>query len=211
MHERITKVKTLTVTIIERDRATGQGREAAIANVGGVTADHIRVVEILLDDRMSTEETIINNWLFFLLHHHRRRRRHQCPQMQCPYRLIRMIYSAKNVRNITAIPAFAATTGKTSCNFVSAAGEQAISSRIASLVIHDDHRAFYLYDCRQGLGLVATTSDCSHILATPGFHVRGVLTTEQTREISNNPRRSLFDCTIKHLNYTQFGTIQEEA
>ncbi|KAI0861489.1 hypothetical protein F4860DRAFT_172517 [Xylaria cubensis] len=74
-----------------------------------------------------------------------------------------------------------------------------------------DDRAFFLYDCRQGLGPVATTLDCSHIVATPGVHVRDVLTVDQTREIFNKIGRPYWNCPPRELDYSQFGTIQEEA
>ncbi|KAJ2975699.1 hypothetical protein NUW58_g8281 [Xylaria curta] len=74
-----------------------------------------------------------------------------------------------------------------------------------------DDRAFFLYDCRQGLGPVATTLDCTDIPATPGFHVRDVLTREQAREIFNDENAPYFAVPAKQLDYHQFDTIQEEA
>ncbi|KAI0549506.1 hypothetical protein F4679DRAFT_595770 [Xylaria curta] len=116
--------------------------------------------------------------------------RRQCPPVHRPCRLIGITSSAKDVRDSTATLVFAATTQKANYRY---------------------DRAFFLYDCRQGLGPVATTLDCSHIPATPGFHVRDVLTVDQTRQIFNQPGRPYFHRSAKELDYRKFGTIQEEA
>ncbi|KAI0861494.1 hypothetical protein F4860DRAFT_172586 [Xylaria cubensis] len=74
-----------------------------------------------------------------------------------------------------------------------------------------DDRAFFLYDCRIGLGPVVTTLDCTDLVAVPGVHTRDVLTREETRAIYNNKDRPYFSVPAKHLDYSRFGTIQEEA
>ncbi|KAI0539430.1 hypothetical protein GGR58DRAFT_464920 [Xylaria digitata] len=74
-----------------------------------------------------------------------------------------------------------------------------------------DDRAFFLYDCRIGLGPVATTLDCSDLVAQPGVHVRDVLTREQAREIFNNREKPYFKVAARKLDYGRFGTLQEEA
>ncbi|TGJ87096.1 hypothetical protein E0Z10_g1647 [Xylaria hypoxylon] len=76
---------------------------------------------------------------------------------------------------------------------------------------HVDDRAYFLYDCRIGLGPVATTLDCSDLEAQPGVHVRDVLTREQTRDVFNNPRKPYFEVAAKKLDYSRFRTLQEEA
>ncbi|KAI0194710.1 hypothetical protein EV127DRAFT_405005 [Xylaria flabelliformis] len=275
MHGRITMTTRSTATILEKERATGQGQEAATMpdtnthradrgilvlararvavivdiEVDGATADHIRLVDIGIDAAIALhdrdrghEDAITETDVTRVLALHvaiiqgggairvlplpieveidvtvrprlaaeillgaRPRHnlfstgahdytesstRHQCLQLHHPYRLIEMKYSAHYARDSTATHAFAATTRKANCTY---------------------DRAFFLYDCRQGLGPVATTLDCSHIVATPGLHVRDVLTVDQTREIFNKIGRPYWNCPPKELDYLQFGTIQEEA
>ncbi|TRX97378.1 hypothetical protein FHL15_001656 [Xylaria flabelliformis] len=180
----VTRVLALHVAIIQGGGAT-RGLPLPIEVKIDVTGRPRLAAEILLGARP------LHNLLSPGVHDYTESStRHRCLQLHHPYRLIEMKFSAHYARDSMATHAFAATTRKANYRY---------------------DRAFFLYDCRQGLGPVATTLDCSHIVATPGFHVRDVLTVDQTRQIFNKVGRLYFDRPVRELDYRQFGTIQEEA